>query len=155
MFAIWKLVAIVLLELLMIGLPVVASQDDLTDLPHARQLLDHGKIDEGIVVLKEISARQPGLKGLAHAWGVAYYKKSNYSQAVPYLQEALKESPNDKESVQLLGLNYYFSGKTTDAIPLLERSPSWYQAANVDGLFGLGLCYVGVQHYHAAPRPFS
>src|SRR5882672_7419456 len=128
MFVIWKLLAIVLLALLMTGLPVAASQDDLTDLPHARQLLDHGKIDEGMVVLKELSARQPGLKGLAHAWGVAYYKKSNYSQAVPYLQEALKESPNDKEAVQLLGLSYYFSGKTADAIPLLERSQSWYHA---------------------------
>ncbi len=155
MFAIWTLIAIVLLALLMPWLPVAASQDDLTDLPHARQLLDHGKIDEGMVVLKELSARQPGLKGLAHAWGVAYYKKSNYSQAVPYLQEALKESPNDKESVQLLGLSYYFSGKTTDAIPLLERSQSWYQAANVDALYVLGLCYMGVQNYDAARGAFA
>src|SRR5258705_1255607 len=103
MFAIWKLIAIVLLELLMIGLPVAASQDDLTDLPHARQLLDRGKIDEGMVVLKELSARQPSLKGLAHAWGVAYYKKSNYSQAVSYFQEAVKERPYHQGSVPLPG----------------------------------------------------
>src|SRR5258707_13864060 len=146
MFAIWKLVAIVLLALLMTGLPVAPSQDDLTDLPHARQLLDHGKIDEGMVVLKELSARQPGLKGLAHAWGVAYYKKSNYSQAGPYFQEGLKESPNDKESVQLLGVSYHFSGKKTDAIPLLQRSQSRYQAPKVDAPYLFRLCLMGVQN---------
>src|SRR5260370_20458196 len=106
MFAIWKLVAIVLLALLMTGLPVAASQDDLTDLPHARQLLDHGKIDEGMVVLKELSARQPGLKGLAHAWGVAYYKKNNYSQADPFLPPCLKDKTSDKATVSIRWLTY-------------------------------------------------
>lgn len=144
-----------MLALLITGFPVAASQDDLTDLPHARQLLDHGKIDEGMVLLKELSSRQPDMKGLARTWGVAYYKKNNYSQAIPFLQQALRENPGDKESVQLLGLSYYFGGKTADAIPLLERSQSWYQAANVDALYVLGLCYMGVQNYDAARGAFA
>jgi tetratricopeptide (TPR) repeat protein len=155
MFTFWKSIAVVLLGLLLCGIPVATSQDVLPDLPHARQLLDHGKIDEGMALLKEISSRQPALKGLACAWGVAYYKKSNYSEAVPFFQQALRENPDDKEAVQLLGLSYYFSGKAVDAIPLLERSQSWYQAANVDALYVLGLCYLGVQNYDAARAAFA
>jgi len=150
-----KFTTIVLLGTFLSGFLVAASQEVLADLPRARQLLDQGKIDEGMAMLKELSLRQPELRGLACAWGVAYYKKSNYAVAVPFLQQALQENPGDKEAVQLLGLSYYFSGKTADAIPLLERSQSWYHAANVDALYVLGLCYVGTQNYDAARAAFA
>src|SRR5260221_6599120 len=155
MSAFCKFAARVLLALLWFQLAAASSQDVLADLPRVRQLLDQGKLNEGLAMLKELSSRQPGLKGLACAWGVAYYKKSSYSEAVPFLQQALQENPDDKEAVQLLGLSYYFSGKSADAIPLLERSQSWYQAANVDALYVLGLCYVGMQNYDAARAAFA
>lgn len=132
-----------------------AAQDTASDLLHARQLLDNGKIEEGIVLLKTLSERRPAPKGLAHQWGVAYYKKGSYAEAVPFLQQALQEDADDKEAVQLLGLSYYFSGKTADAIPLLERSQAWYRSANVDSLYILGLCYIFARDYDAARAAFA
>jgi tetratricopeptide (TPR) repeat protein len=134
---------------------VAEPQVSESDLVRARDLLDHGKIDDGIALLKEISANQPNLKGLAHEWGVAYYKKGTYAQAVQFLQKALEEDRDDKEAIQLLGLSYYFSGKSADAIPLLERSQSWYKSANVDSLYVLGLCYVFTKNYDAARGAFA
>jgi len=63
---------------------------------------------------------------LARGEFLQHHKPSRQSFRYPAIG-ARAVDPNDKESVQLLGLSYYFSGKTTDAIPLLERSQSWYQ----------------------------
>jgi tetratricopeptide (TPR) repeat protein len=149
------LVAIALIALLIVPPLGSAAQDDAADLAHARQLLDNGRIDEGMTLLQKLSADQPSLKGLAHQWGVAYYKKGSYSQAVLFLQQALQEDADDKEATQLLGLSYYFSGKTSDAIPLLEHSQAWYQTANIDALYVLGLCYMFVHNYDAARSAFA
>lgn len=140
---------------LLLSTAAAEPQVNNVDLARARDLLDHGKIDDGITLLKDISASQPNLKGLAHEWGVAYYKKSSYKQAVPFLQQALKENADDTEAIQLLGLSYYFNGRTADAIPLLERALSWYPAANVDAQYVLGLCYILTQNYDAARAAFA
>src|SRR6266568_1115782 len=141
--------------LLMLGLGVAGAQETKPDLAQARRLLDQGKIDEGIALLKELSARQPDLKGLAHEWGVAYYKKSDFSQAAPFLLTALDQNPDDMEAVQLLGLSYFFTGKYAAAIPLLERSQSWFRSANVDAQYVLGLCKISVHDYNGARLAFA
>ena len=132
-----------------------AAQDNSADLSHARNLLDQGKTDEGMALLKEISLRDPKLKGLAREMGVALYRKSQFAQAVPFLQQALDEDATDKEAIQLLGLSYYFTGKPASAIPLLQRSQSWYRVANVDAMYVLGLCNLSTQHYDDAREAFA
>jgi len=132
-----------------------AAQDNSADLSRARHLLDQGKTDEGMTLLKEISLREPKMKGLAREMGVAFYKKSQFAQAVPYLQQALDEDTGDKESTQLLGLSYYFTGKPAAAIPFLQRSQAWYRVANVDAMYVLGLCNLSTQNYDAAREAFA
>jgi tetratricopeptide (TPR) repeat protein len=134
---------------------IAAAQDNSADLARARHLLDQGKTEEGMALLKEISLREPKLKGLAREMGIAFYKKSQFALAVPYLQQALDEDANDKETIQLLGLSYYFTGKFTSAIPLLERSQSWYRVANVDALYVLGLCEIFVKDFDGARAVFA
>lgn len=144
------------LLLLLQGSPAATTtQDNSADLTRARNLLEQGKTDEGMALLKEISLREPKLKGLAREMGVAFYKKSQFVQAVPYLQQALDEDVNDKEAAQLLGLSYYFTGKPASAIPLLQRSQSWYRVANVDAMYVLGLCNLSIQNYDAAREAFA
>jgi len=134
---------------------VAPAQDNAADLGRARQLLDQGKTDEGMALLKEISSHEPKLKGLARELGVASYKKSQFAEAIPYFQQALVENADDKESVQLLGLSYYFTGKPASAIPLLQRSQSWYRVANVDAMYVLGLCNLSTQNYDGAREAFA
>ena len=155
MFKRRTLFAHILLALLFCLPTPAANQDDSAVLAHARQLLDQGKTDEGIALLKELSARQPDLKGLAHEWGVAYYKKSEFSQAAPFLLKALDQNPDDKEAIQLLGLSYFFAGKYAAAIPLLQRSQSWFPSANVDASYLLGVCYIQTKDYPSARKGFA
>jgi len=128
------------------------SAPDFTD---ARRLMQQGKYDQAIAQLQELSAKDPGLKGLPHELGTAYYKKGDYMKAVESLKAALEQDPHDNEAVQLLGLSYYLSGRPAEAIPMLEKVQTWYPRANVDASYILGLCYIQTKDYPHARSAFA
>lgn len=132
-----------------------AAQQSSPAFEQANRLLQQGKFDEALSQLQNLAERNPDLKGLAHEFGVAYYKKSDFIKAVEYLKKALAQEPGDNEAVQLLGLSYYLSGKPADAIPLLQRVQSWYPVANVDASYILGVSYIQVRDYDQARKAFA
>src|SRR5450759_5729167 len=92
----------------------------------ARKLVQQGKYDQAIAELQQLSMTQPGLKGVAHELGTAYYTKGDYQQAIAALRKALDEDKDDRETTQLLGLSSYLAGRPAEAIPYLEKVQSWY-----------------------------
>src|SRR5215471_11002682 len=141
--------------LLLFVISAASAQDNATDLARAHALVEQGKAEDAINLLRTLRDRQPTMKGLAHEMGVAYYRSSDYSQAVTYLKQSLNENREDKESIQLLGLSYYFTGRYGDAIPLLEQAQSWYSVANVDASYVLGLCHMLTRNYDDARAAFA
>ena len=96
------------------------------DFSNAQRLMEQGKFEEAIDQLQDLRSKNPALKGLAHEFGLAYYKKGDHIQAIDAFKRALEEDSADKEAVQLLGLSNYLSGRPADAIPLLEKVQGWY-----------------------------
>lgn len=125
------------------------------DFAAAQTLLQQGKYDDAIAQLQAMAAKNPGLKGLSHELGTAYYKKGDYIRAIDSFKQALAENPDNKEAVQLLGLSYYLSGRPSEAIPLLEKVQGWYPRANVDADYILGLCYIQSKDYPQARKAFA
>jgi tetratricopeptide (TPR) repeat protein len=125
------------------------------DFAEARRLMQHGKYDQAISQLQELSAKEPGLKGLPHELGTAYYKKGDYIKAIDSFKAAIAQDPHDNEAVQLLGLSYYLSGRPAEAIPLLEKVQTWFPRANVDASYILGLCYIQTKDYPRARAAFA
>ncbi|HKN75930.1 MAG TPA: tetratricopeptide repeat protein [Candidatus Acidoferrum sp.] len=121
----------------------------------ARQLLLQGKFDEALAALHELEEKHPEMKGLPHEMGAAYYKKSDFVNAIVYLKKAREQDPNDAEAVQLLGLSYYLAGRPTEAIPELERVQTWFPRANVDAAYILGICYIQTKDYPNARKAFA
>jgi tetratricopeptide (TPR) repeat protein len=121
----------------------------------SRKLSQQGKYDEALAALNEISAKQPARRRLAHEFGVTYYKKNDFANAITYLKKAQEEDPKDNEAVQLLGLSYYLAGHPADAIPLLEKVQTWFSSANVDAAYILGLCYIQTKDYDHARAAFA
>jgi len=121
----------------------------------ARKLIQQGKSDQAMAVLKAVEARDPATKGLAFELGTAYYKTSNFPQAIEYLKKASAEDPSNSEAVQLLGMSYYAGGHPADAIPLLEKVQGWISRANVDGYYILGTCYIQTRNYDQARKSFA
>jgi len=135
------------------ALPATGKSDSALTVP--RRLIQQGKYDQAISQLQELSANDPGLRGLSHELGSAYYKKGDYIKAVQSLKAALEQDPQDNEAVQLLGLSYYLSSRPAEAIPLLERVQAWYPRANVDASYILGLCYIQTKDYPHARAAFA
>ncbi|MHB8503723.1 MAG: tetratricopeptide repeat protein, partial [Candidatus Acidiferrales bacterium] len=121
----------------------------------ARRLLQQGKFDDALGVLHQMESVHPGLKGLSHELGAAYYKKSDYVNAIASLKKALEENPGDSEAEQLLGLSYYLAGRPAEAIPALEKVQRWYPSANVDASYILGICYIQTKDYPNARKAFA
>jgi tetratricopeptide (TPR) repeat protein len=126
-----------------------------SELTEPRRLIQQGKYEQAISQLKELSAKDPGLKGLPHELGTAYYKKGDYIKAVDSLKTAIEQDPQDNEAVQLLGLSYYLSNRPAEAIPLLEKVQTWFPRANIDALYILGLCYIQTKDYPHARAAFA
>src|SRR5437667_2047513 len=133
----------------------VAGPESADPFAQARLLLQRGQYDAAIDKLKQLEAQKPGLKGLSHELGSAYYRKGDYPKAIESLKKALEENPQDNEAVQLLGLSYYLAGKPAEAIPLLEKVQAWFPRTNVDASYMLGMCYIQTHDYVQARKAFG
>jgi tetratricopeptide (TPR) repeat protein len=120
-----------------------------------RRLLQQGKNEEALAQLQQIATTNPGLKGLSHEFGIAYYKSGDYVKAIDAFKKATQEDPDDKETLQLLGLSNYLAGRPAEAIPLLEKVQVWYPRANVDASYILGVCYIQTKDYPQARKAFA
>ncbi len=68
---------------------------------------------------------------------------------------AMKDDPNDLESIQLRGLTLYRLGQPAAAIPYLERVRQWMPDANADANHVLGLAYMNARRYDEARGAFA
>ncbi|MGB7731712.1 MAG: hypothetical protein WBL50_27080, partial [Candidatus Acidiferrum sp.] len=78
------------------GFPQSPSQDSASSASpfvEADHLLQLGKFTEAIAQLEAMQNQTPPPKGLARELGIAYYKKSDYLNAILNLQKALNENP--------------------------------------------------------------
>jgi len=136
---------------------VAQSPTPKTDSPFSepRRLSMEGKHVEALTALRDLQTKSPGLKGIDHEFGVAYYKKGDYLQAATSFKKAIDADPNDGEATQLLGLSYYLTGRPADAIPFLERVQAWMPSTNVDASYILGVCYIQSKDYAHARKAFA
>jgi tetratricopeptide (TPR) repeat protein len=126
-----------------------------SDFEQARHYLQQGRYDDALAALRGLEAQHSATRGLAHEFGVAYYKKGDYLNAIAYLKKAREENPDDGEAVQLLGLSFYLAGRPGDAIAPLEKVQTWFPSANVDAAYILGICYIQVKDYTHARGAFA
>lgn len=119
------------------------------------RLTEQGKFDDALAELDEISKTNPTAKNLSHEFGVTYYRKGDYRNAITALQRAIAENPDDTEAAQLIGLSLYLSNKPAEAIPYLVKVQSWYPSANVDASYILGVAYIQMKDYANARRAFA
>ena len=124
-------------------------------LADAQAKLDAGEVDEALAELNKLQAQDSNTPGLARALGVAAFRKGEFATVATELKQVTDKNPEDREAVQLLGLSYYYLGRTQDAIPLLERVHGWFPTANVDASYVLGISYLRVNEYDKARKSFA
>jgi tetratricopeptide (TPR) repeat protein len=143
------------LFLLQFSVEAQSAPDAPPSYDQVHRLTEQGKFDDALAGLNEISKSNPAAKNLSHEFGVTYYRKGDYRNAVAALQRALAENPNDTEATQLVGLSLYLSNKPAEAIPYLAKVQSWYPSASVDASYILGVAYIQTKDYASARRAFA
>ena len=124
-------------------------------LSEAHSKIEHGDSAGALMLLEQLRTSQPELKGLAHEFGLAYYRTGKLVEAEAAFAKASRENPSDKESVQLRGLTLYRLGRPAAAIPFLEQVREWTPNGNADANYVLGLCYLNSQRYDEARGAFA
>ena len=106
-----------------------ATPTNLPTLEQAQTLLNTGKIEAAIEMLKEIVKNDSSSWQGNHLLGVAYYQKGDYAQAVEVFAKSLEKSPVEskqfKQAVQLSAMSHYLLGHLKEAIPFLEQVCKW------------------------------
>ena len=93
-----------------------------------------------------------------HFLGLAHYRLRNFSDAIGHLTAALeREEPESapwKQTVEILGVAYFFEGRWQQAAPLLEQASSW-KPHDSELLYTLATTYVRSGRGNQARIPFS
>jgi tetratricopeptide (TPR) repeat protein len=131
--------------------PLAAAQTDTSSAPpadvktllaDARRLIDEGRSKDAIAKLQPAAAASAEVGQLL---GIAYYHADEHQKAIEQLlavRDRLAEGSTAKrETIQVLGLSYYITGKFADAIPLLEQTRAWAED-NIELSHILGMAYI-------------
>jgi predicted Zn-dependent protease len=149
---------------LLLGLSLVSAQDSAPApgkyaqaLDQAEQLFEKGEMDAVIAKLSPWAEKQAGREAY-HGLGLAYYQKKDFVSAIRNLSAALKLEPENsavwKQTVEFLGMSYYFNNRPNDALPLLVKAVEG-NPQKTDLRYTLAMCYVNVSDLDNARRNFA
>ena len=127
-------------------------------LDRAEQLFGRGDLDGVIQELKPWVERDASLAEAQHGLGLAYYQKPDFIRAIRHLSAALplepENSPQWKQTVEILAMAYYFSNRAQDALPLLEKAVSWSRGdTNIS--YTLAMAYLATHDGPNTRRSFA
>lgn len=125
-------------------------------LVEARALIDAGTPSAAIAKL--LALPQSDDPRVMRLLGVAYYSANDYVHAIEKLAAVVEkfpiDSPERRETVQLLGLSHYILGHLAESIPFLEQTRVWL-SQNHELAYALGMAYVQTRQPEKARESFA
>ena len=125
------------------------------DLQRVDALTSQGKTDEAVTLLDALSQKDPKPPGLEAKLGKAYFKNGKFQSAIRHLQNAVEQTPDDWESVQLLALSHYSTGNCQQALPLLLKLGPHLPKGETDAPYLTGVCYLKTAQWDSARSAFA
>lgn len=150
----------------MLGLPSIRAQVDRSSskgqtaqvLAEARSLLDAGKTDAAIELLRNGSKNAPDKPEISYLLGLAYHQQRDYVHAVEHLSATIKAMPETdgdyRKAIQLLGISHYLLGHHKEAIPYLEKT-SRLTPDSDEITYALGVCYIQTHNPDKSREAFA
>jgi tetratricopeptide (TPR) repeat protein len=127
-------------------------------LAEARGLLDAGKPEAAIELLRNGANNASDKAQLSYLLGLAYHQKRDYVRAVEHLSAAAPALPETggeyRQAIQLLGISHYLLGHHKEAIPYLEKT-SKIAPDSVEINYALGACYIQMRNPEKSRQAFA
>lgn len=121
----------------------------------AQDLAARGRLDQAMAQLNLLAARTPEQSGVERLRGIIFYQKEQMQEAIEAFTKASAQDPDDRESLEMLGVSLFRTGRSPEALPYLEKAHATVLRANIDPEYVLGLCYADVKRYDDARHAFA
>ncbi len=129
-----------------------------TSVAQAQLFLKQGQSDEAVKILQAAAIKNPNDARLNFWLGKAFYAQGKYQDAVEKLSLVVakfeKNTPEYKESAQILGLSHYVLGHLGESIPYLEQIIEW-SPENNEVVYALGISYIQTRQPAKAREIYS
>jgi tetratricopeptide (TPR) repeat protein len=135
--------------------PADAPQPEPTPFEVAQALAAKGRLDKAMALLDKLAAGSPEPAGVERLRGIIFYQKEDFPHAIDAFSKASEQDPADRESIEMHGVSLFRTGRSTEALPLLEQAHATVVRANIDPEYVLGLCYTDVKRYDEARHAFA
>lgn len=124
----------------------------------AQQLLNAGRTDEAIAMLRATAKSATNEAQIHHLLGLAYYQKNDFPKAIEFFSLSVKQSPTDskqyKQATQLLAMSHYYLGQMKEAIPYLELVTK-QMPDNSEINYALGVAFIRTQNPNKSREAFA
>ncbi len=124
-------------------------------LAEARTLLTQDKPKEALAKLEGVTSTNPKFKQLL---GVAYFKTNQPVKAIEILTSLVAQLPKDsfeqRETIQSLGMAHYVLGHLPAAIPYFEQTLAWQKQSN-ELLLALGFASLQTKQVEKGRNAFA
>lgn len=124
-------------------------------LTEARALLNNNQPQEALRKLEAVTSTEPKFKQLL---GVAYFKTNQPIKAIAVLTPLVTQLPKDsfeqRETIQSLGMAHYLLGHLAEAIPYFEQTLVW-QKQSSELLLALGFASLQTQQVEKGRTAFA
>ena len=132
-----------------------AAVPDPTLFESAEALAAKGRLSKAMVLLDQLAAQSPEPAGVERLRGINFDQKEDFAHAIEAFTKASDQDPNDRESIEMHGVSLFRTGRSPEALPLLEQAHATVIRANIDPEYVLGLCYTDVKRYDEARHAFA
>src|SRR5712692_1933413 len=124
----------------------------------AKKMQAEGDLAGVVRLLTPWTEKNPDRAEARHLLGVAQFQQQNFPEAIRHLWAALQlEAENSspwKQTVETLAMAYYFSNRSPDALPLLEKAVTW-NAGDTYFRYALAMAQVYARQPEAARGSFA
>lgn len=121
----------------------------------ARDLAARGRLDQAMTQLDLLAAQNPEPAGVERLRGEIFYQRGQTQQAIDAFTKAEAQDPTDRDSIEMHGVSLFAIGRSSEALPFLEKAHTAVDSANVDPQYVLGLCYTDLERYEDARHAFA
>jgi predicted Zn-dependent protease len=133
-----------------------AQSASAASLPDAVALAGRGRLDAALAELNLLAKAETEEAGVERLRGIILYQRDQLTEAGTAFARAVSQDPEDRESVEMLGVTLYRMNRPEQAIPLLEQADAApVKGANVEPRYVLGLCYTDAKRYDDARGAFA
>lgn len=121
----------------------------------AQIYFNYGQYDKVIAMVPSLHSKVSDAKGWAFMLGKAYNSKQEYGKAIEYLQQAMKDEPNNAEAPYLIARMYVQMENYRGAVPYYKKTLAMDSTSQPTRIYELALVLATAEQFNESIAYFQ